>query len=127
MDEQLTQQAINELAAEVPETAGESVTPAQEEAAISQADTAATPAETAEAPAVPKTVKAKMVVSALKEYAWGGKEVTLQCHYDQSIPEDQRFQKATPSGSISMQIDNPAALEQFGLGKAFYLNFEPIE
>ena len=41
-------------------------------------------------------------------------------------PEDQRFSKATPSGSLRMQVDNPAALEQFEPGKAYYLDFTPV-
>lgn len=72
-------------------------------------------------------VRAKFTVQAIKEFSWGGKEVTLGAQYDQSIPEDQRFQKATPSGQITMQIDNPAALVQFPLGRAFYLDFTPVE
>jgi hypothetical protein len=54
------------------------------------------------------------------------REVTLRCVYDQDTPEDQRFQKATPSGEIKMQIDNPAALAQFTVGHAFYVDFTPV-
>lgn len=53
--------------------------------------------------------------------------VHLVTQYDESIPEDQRFQKATPTGRMEMQIDNPAALEQFVPGKTFYLDFTPVE
>ncbi len=73
------------------------------------------------------TVRAKFTVTAITERSWGGKEIEFSCQYDQSIPEDQRFQKATPSGSIRMQIDNPAALEQFKLGKAYYADFTPAD
>ena len=68
------------------------------------------------------TVRAKFTVSAITTRQWGS-EVELTCQYDQSIPEDQRFQKATPSGSIKMQIDNPSALEVFTLGSQFYADF----
>ena len=71
-------------------------------------------------------VRAKFMVTAITERAWGGKELELSCQYDQSIPEDLRFQKATPSGSIRMQIDNPAALEQFKLGETYYADFSPV-
>lgn len=71
------------------------------------------------------TVRAKFTVTAITERAWGGKEIEFSCQYDQAIPEDQRFQKATPSGSIRMQIDNPAALDQFHLGKSYYADFTP--
>ncbi len=39
------------------------------------------------------------------------------------IPENQRYHRWTPSGSIEMQIDNPAAAEQFQLGKSYYADF----
>ena len=71
-------------------------------------------------------VRAKFTVVAITDRGWS-KEVELACQYDQSVPEDQRFQKATPSGSIRMQIDNPAALEQFKLGKSFYADFTQVE
>lgn len=53
------------------------------------------------------------------------KFLVFQTCYDSSIPEDQRFQKATPSGCIKMQVDNPAALEQFEVGKSYYVDFTP--
>ncbi len=68
------------------------------------------------------TVRAKMVCSAIKETQYG-KIVYFSSQYDLSIPEDQRFQKATPSASAEFQIDNPAALEQFAIGKAYYVDF----
>ena len=69
------------------------------------------------------SVRAKMVLTAVTDFNWGGKSLRFSTQYDASIPEDQRFQKATPSGEISMQVDNPAALAQFALGKAYYVDF----
>jgi hypothetical protein len=46
--------------------------------------------------------------------------------YDASIPEDQRFQKATPSASATFLIDNPAALAQFELGDDYYFDISPV-
>jgi hypothetical protein len=68
-------------------------------------------------------VRAKMVLTSVTERSWGGKELEFSSQYDTSIPEDQRFQKATPSATARFQIDNPAALAQFTLGKAYYLDF----
>jgi hypothetical protein len=65
-------------------------------------------------------VRAKFMVSSIKD----GK-IEFSTVYDPSIPEDRRFQQATPWGSIVMQIDNPKALEQFGVGKAYYADFTP--
>jgi len=69
------------------------------------------------------SVRAKMVLTAVTDFTWGGKSLKFSTQYDATIPEDQRFQKATPSGEISMQVDNPAALAQFALGKAYYVDF----
>lgn len=41
--------------------------------------------------------------------------------------ENARFTKATPWGEIKMDIDNPAALEQFQVGKSYYVDFSPVE
>jgi hypothetical protein len=73
-------------------------------------------------------VRAKMEVVEVARNSWGGRKVTLQPRYDQAIPEDQRFQKATPSGSIEMLIDNPPVAEYFeqNLGKQFYVDFSPV-
>ena len=74
-------------------------------------------------------VRAKFAVQSVKSFAggWGGKEITLAPQYDPSIPEDQRYAKATPTGQIVLTIDNPAASEQLALGKAFYVDFTPVE
>ena len=70
-------------------------------------------------------IVAKMEVVSLHQ-RFGGTTVEFACRYDQNTPEDQRFQKATPSGSITMQVDNPVALEQFKLGKTFYVRFDEV-
>lgn len=71
------------------------------------------------------SVRAKMQLRSVTEEAWGGKTLKFAAQYDTTIPEDQRFQKATPSASAEFQIDNPAALEQFKLGEYYYLDFTP--
>jgi len=71
-------------------------------------------------------VRAKFKVTGIEEHP-GSRKVVLSTQYDATIPEDVRFNKATPSGRIEMQIDNPAAIEQLPLGKAFYVDFTPAE
>lgn len=41
--------------------------------------------------------------------------------------ENARFTKATPWGQIQLGIDNPAALEQFEVGKSYYVDFTPAD
>lgn len=78
-------------------------------------------------------VRAKFSVVALDIKQWGPSpeqsttRVVLEPRYDDTIPEDVRFQKATPSGRIEMQIDNPAAVAQLVPGKQFYVDFTPVE
>jgi hypothetical protein len=45
--------------------------------------------------------------------------------YDPTQPEDQRFAKATPSGSLTITVDNPALT--FEPGKAYYLDITPAD
>ena len=71
------------------------------------------------------TIRAKMRVNSIHDFGYS-KTISLQCEYDNTIPEDQRFQKATPSGSITMQVDNPAAAARFAVGKTFYLDFTEV-
>ncbi len=78
-------------------------------------------------------VRAKFAVINIVTKAWGPQPgqstsfVHLEPRYDESIPEDQRFQKATPSGHIEMQIDNPAAVAILVPGKQFYVDFTPVD
>jgi hypothetical protein len=46
--------------------------------------------------------------------------------YDMSIPEDRRFQKASPWGEFTIMVDNPAVFDQFKLGQAYYLDLSPV-
>lgn len=41
--------------------------------------------------------------------------------------ENARFTEATPWGEIRMGINNPRALEQFQVGKYYYVDFNPVD
>lgn len=73
------------------------------------------------------TVRAKFQVTKIATNTWGSKEITLNPNYDSTIPEDQRFAKATPSGTIQLMIDNPPAADYLELGKYFYIDMTKIE
>lgn len=72
-------------------------------------------------------IRAKFMVSAITEHAWGTTMVKLETRYDESIPEDQRLYDATPSGNFEMMVNNPKALEQLKLGEFFYIDLIPID
>lgn len=72
-------------------------------------------------------VRAKFKVTQVTNHDGGGKTVKLYAEYDTSIPEDQRFAQATPSGTIEMYINNPPAADYLELGKKFYVDFTAAE
>ncbi|MEU1474511.1 hypothetical protein [Streptomyces sp. NPDC005760] len=45
--------------------------------------------------------------------------------YDPTVPEDQRYAKASPSGNLTIQVDNPNVT--FEPGKQYYLDFTPVD
>lgn len=73
------------------------------------------------------TVRCKMRLNAVVGQTWGGVKAVFNCEYDTNTPEDQRFQKATPSGLLELQIDNPAAIEQLVIGRAYYFDMTPAD
>jgi hypothetical protein len=81
------------------------------------------------------TVRAKVRLTESTELAWaypgsraglGARKLRFDCQYDDSIPEDMRFQKATPSGHIELLVENPAALAQMKLGHYYYVDFNMV-
>lgn len=77
------------------------------------------------------SVRAKFKFSARVETKWhqdmpAQTELTFTAEYDDSIPEDRRFAKATPSGSFKMVCDVPEVLSQFELGKYYYFDITPV-
>jgi hypothetical protein len=40
---------------------------------------------------------------------------------------NETWSKATPQGEFKMMITNPAAIDQFDLGKSYFVDFSPAE
>lgn len=55
------------------------------------------------------------------------KTLKFSARYDDTIPEHKRFQKATPSGHIELNVDNPDAIVHFEPGKHYYVDFSPVD
>lgn len=71
------------------------------------------------------TTRAKFHCHTVSVFAHGGKEVKLSVVY---VPtpngtENHKFTKATPSGEITMRVDNPEASVQFVPGHEYYVDF----
>jgi hypothetical protein len=72
-------------------------------------------------------VRGKFVVTVNAPQPYGiGNLIVLEPRYDPDLPEDQRYMSATPSGKVELRVDNPAALAEFAVGQAFYLDFTPV-
>lgn len=69
------------------------------------------------------SVRAKFNVRSVTMYSNNFGEVELSAIHDTGTPENKRFTKATPNGTLKMGIDNPSALDQFKPGKIFYVDF----
>jgi hypothetical protein len=74
-------------------------------------------------------VRGKFQVTNITSNHWNkeSKMIKLQAVYDNGIEENAKYAKATPSGSIEIQIDNPPAAEFFELGKYVYVDFSAVE
>ena len=55
------------------------------------------------------------------------REITLSAVYDDGIAkENKSFADATPSGTITFQLNNPALADEFKPGQAYYIDFTPV-
>lgn len=74
-------------------------------------------------------VRAKFTVTSHQRYSAaagaGGVTIRMAPVYDSTIEEDRRFNTATPSGELTMFVNNPKAVEELEIGRAFYLDFTP--
>lgn len=70
-------------------------------------------------------VRALFQLVSIEQSYYGTKVLKFDARYDTRIEEHARFAKATPSGKLEMQVDNPAAAEQFKIGEFYYLDFTP--
>lgn len=71
--------------------------------------------------------KFKVVSVTQHDYESRARTIKLEPRYDESIPEDRRFAQATPTGEMTIYVNNPAAIEYLTLGRLFYLDFTPVE
>lgn len=68
--------------------------------------------------------RAKFQCLSVTDHGWN-KTVKLQVVYSRvEGTENKDFTKATPSGTIEMVIDNPAASVQFKPQSYYYVDFE---
>jgi hypothetical protein len=79
---------------------------------------------------VANTVRAKFRCTSEVNTRWSAtaaanRSYEFQAVYDPAQPDDQRYAKTTPTGKLTIAVDNPAVT--FEPGKAYYLDFTPVE
>lgn len=75
--------------------------------------------------AVPTRIRCKFVLESVTGYAAAPPKAVFRAQDDPAIPEDQRFTRKIPTGSLEVTIDNPHALGELKPGRAFYLDLTP--
>lgn len=73
-------------------------------------------------------IRAKFKLQEVKEFANSSSKhlrFTAVCLADNEVEENRRYHKYTPSGELTISIDNPPAFGQFKLGDFYYLDFTP--
>lgn len=80
-------------------------------------------------PAKAGNVRAKFRCGSVERFGpaedAGSRTYRFSASYDDSIPEDRRYARYTPSGSLSITVDNPNVV--FEPGRQYYLDFTPAE
>lgn len=73
-------------------------------------------------------VRGKFKVTSVTHHEYSpGVTVKLTAVPNDGTPENERFHRYTPSGSIEMFIDNPPASDELKLGSTFYVDFTAVE
>lgn len=75
------------------------------------------------------TTRAKFRCNSVTDFGGNSRKVALSPVYPgpDASDEDKAFWTATPSGTLEMQIDNPAAAVQFVPGSVYYVDFTLAE
>ena len=68
---------------------------------------------------------AKFVLQSITTFSGNTKKYNFYAICDNKTPENQKFQKYTPSGLIEICVDNPNV--SFEIGKSYYVTFDEAE
>lgn len=72
-----------------------------------------------------KKFRAKFQLQEITNQMGGQRTLTFRAAWDPTIPENERFNKATPCGELKMVVSNPDVQPE--IGQYFYLDFTPAE
>lgn len=68
-------------------------------------------------------MRAKFRVTSYTQDTSAGRSFNLSAVTDDGTPENERYNTATPSGSLAIRIDNPAVVDFPTVGKSYFLDF----
>lgn len=75
-------------------------------------------------------IRGKFALQSSKAFGYNGNhnssELEFSAQYDPTIPEDQKYSEATPSGSIRMSV-TPDVAKRFSVGHQYYVDFTPAD
>lgn len=71
--------------------------------------------------------RAKFTVDEVTLHRYGGRTIRMYPVCADEIPENQRFNDATPSGELKMCVNNQEASKHFNPGDEFYVDFTKVE
>lgn len=69
--------------------------------------------------------KFRLVESTQVDWNKDARKLKFQAMCNDVTEKKLKFHKATPTGEIAMTVDNPSAVEQFEIGKSYYVDFSP--
>jgi hypothetical protein len=74
------------------------------------------------------TARCKFTVESVTHHAYGGRTVTMSAQYDEPLSkEDRAFSNATPSGKMTVDIQNSKVFDVFQPGAKVYIDVTPVE
>lgn len=69
--------------------------------------------------------RAKFRCTSVEPYANSLRNYTMTAVTDDGTPENERYHRYTPGGTLQIGVDNPAV--EFEVGRDYYLDFTPAD
>jgi len=68
-----------------------------------------------------QTAVCKFACTGITDHGHSTRTVKLETRYDDTLPDDQRFSRATPYGAMEFGLQNPALEGFFAPGATYYI------
>lgn len=74
-----------------------------------------------------KRTRCKFQVWSVKSLIYPSERIELKAVYADGDPENESFAAATPQGTLTITVDNPAVIGSFKPGQTYYLDLTPAD